>query len=162
DNLIIVPFQPSTAPALDATYRQIAGPAMALPFATAMFELEAYLGYPMNFMKPEDRPVFGGRPMPFPKHRSLTAVTLATQLERAGLSWRAIDPGIADLDFWRRALASAKAQDPRTVTISTTFITTAPWLYALCAVARRALPRSKLIVGGYYYATNAKQFFDLD
>ncbi len=135
---------------------------MALPFATAMFELEAYLGYPMSFMKPEDRPVFGGQPMPFPKHRSLTAVTLATQLERAGLTWRAIDPGIADLDFWRRALASAKAQDPCTVTISTTFITAAPWLYALCAVARRALPRAKLIVGGYYYATNAKQFLDLD
>jgi anaerobic magnesium-protoporphyrin IX monomethyl ester cyclase len=162
DNLIIVPFQPSTAPALDATYRQIAGPTMALPFATAMFELEAYLGYPMSFMKPEHRPVFGDRPMPFPKHRSLTAVTLATRLERAGLTWRAIDPGIADLDFWRHALTSATTHDPTTVTVSTTFITTAPWLYALCAIARRALPRSKLIVGGYYYATNAKQFLDLD
>jgi anaerobic magnesium-protoporphyrin IX monomethyl ester cyclase len=162
DNLIIVPFQPSTAPALEPMYRQIAGPTMALPFATALLELEAYLGHPVSFVRPEDRPIFGNRRMPFPKHRSLTVVTLATQLERAGLAWRAIDPGIADLDFWRRALTSARRHEPKSVTISTTFITAAPWLYALCAVARRALPESKLIVGGYYYATNVKQFLDLD
>ena len=108
DNLIIVPFQPLTAPLLEPVNRQTFGASMALPLMTALLELETYVGCPLTLLKPEEWPVFGDKPMPFPKHRSLTAVTLATHLERAGLRWKAIDPGVTDLDFWRRTLSSVR------------------------------------------------------
>src|SRR5262245_24967800 len=90
-------------------------------------------------------------------HRSLTAVALATSLERAGLRWRALDPGPVPLSDWRRRLEALRADPPRVVAISSTFVIDGFWLGALCELVRRVLPESCLAVGGYYYATDAKQ-----
>jgi hypothetical protein len=100
--------------------------------------------------------------MPLPAHRTLGATALASALERAGLRWRVEDPGIRDLAFWRACLERARTAPPRCVGISTTFITSAEWLEALCAIVRRTLPGSKIVVGGYYYGTNARRFLSLD
>lgn len=163
DALVIVPFQPASSyVSLDSKYRETVGAAMALPLASAMLELEAYIGHPLSFWEERNRPRFGDEPMPYPDHRSLTAIVLATALESADLRWAVIDPGTADLDFWRRKLINARNFAPRTVAISTTFVTGAPWLRALCAMVREILPRTKIIVGGYYYATNVEQFLRLD
>ena len=106
--------------------------------------------------------MFDGEEMPFPQHRSLTAVALATCLEQSGLRWRVIDPGVSDLGFWRGALATAQQDAPKVLAISTTFITSAAWLKVLCLIARRLLPQTKFVLGGYYYATNTKAFLNSD
>ena len=162
DTLVIVPFEPATALSIDPKYRQTSGAYLSVPLARATHALERYIGRRLNFWEPSNRPLFGGKPMPFPKHRSLTAVVLASQLEQTGLSWRAIDPGVKELSYWRRKLHSMRADQPRTVAVSTTFIMSAGWLRTLCQLVRRELPESRVIVGGYYYATNAKQFLSLD
>lgn len=95
-------------------------------------------------------------------HRSLTAIALATSLERAGLSWHAIDPGWLSLKGWRARLLSLRANPPRLVALSTTFITDGLWVAGLCDLVRKILPGSRLAVGGYYYATDAKLFLSLD
>jgi hypothetical protein len=95
-------------------------------------------------------------------HRSLTAVALATSLERAGLRWHAIDPGWLPLQGWRARLTALRKERPRLVAISTTFITDGIWIATLCALVRKLLPESRLAVGGYYYATDAKLFLSLD
>lgn len=162
DTLLIIPFEPATAASIDPKFRQTSGAHLSLPLARATHELERYIGRRLNFWEPENRPVFGGKPMPFPAHRSLTAVALATHLENAGLSWKVLDPGVQELAYWRRKLAEMRAEHPRTVAVSTTFIMSAPWLRTLCDIVRRELPDAKVIAGGYYYATNAKQFLSLD
>lgn len=95
-------------------------------------------------------------------HRTLTAVTLATNLERAGLRWRAIDPGWLSLQGWRAKLESLREERPRLVAISTTFVTDGMWIATLCDLVRKTLPDSRIAVGGYYYATDAKFFLSLD
>jgi anaerobic magnesium-protoporphyrin IX monomethyl ester cyclase len=95
-------------------------------------------------------------------HRSLTAVTLATSLERGGIRWRVLDPGPVPLSDWRRRLEALRASRPRVVAISSTFVIDGFWLGALCELVRRILPEARLAVGGYYYATDAKQFLSLD
>lgn len=95
-------------------------------------------------------------------HRSLTAVALATSLERAGLSWHAIDPGWIPLKEWRARLESLRERRPRLIALSSTFITDGFWLASLCELARRILPESRLAVGGYYYATDSRFFLSLD
>jgi hypothetical protein len=135
---------------------------MYLPLYTALREFEAYVGQPFDWWTSEKRPIFANSPMPFPKHRSLTAVALATSLERSGLGWKAIDPGIADLNFWRKSLQSFSAEQPKTIAISTSHIMTAPWARALCLMIRTILPDSKIILGGAYYSTNATEFLSLD
>jgi hypothetical protein len=147
---------------LDPKYRQTVGASMSLPLSMATLELEAYIGRSLDFWDSNERPVFNGQAMPFPDHRSLTAVALATCLERAGISWRALDPGTADLDYWHGILKKARNHNPRAVALSTTFITNAPWLRALCAIIRKIFPDTKLVVGGYYYATNVREFLNLD
>jgi anaerobic magnesium-protoporphyrin IX monomethyl ester cyclase len=100
---------------------------------------------------------------PFPTtHRSLTSVALATSLERAGLCWRVLDPGAISLGDWRRRLEKLRADPPRAVAISSTFIIDGYWLATLCELTRRALPESRIVVGGYYYATDARKFLSVD
>ncbi len=162
DNLLIVPFEPSRATIIDPPFRQTLGAHFGLPVSRALCELESYIGREVNFWEPSNRPIFGGEPLPFPVHRSLTAVVLATHLERAGLTWHAIDPGPQDLSYWRGRFRRARALGPRTVAVSTTFITSAPWLRTLLQILRRELPDAKVLVGGYYYATSAKTFLSVD
>lgn len=95
-------------------------------------------------------------------HRSLTAVALATSLERAGLSWRVLDPGPSTLRDWRSRLESLRSARPKLVAVSSTFVNDGFWIASLCALVRRILPDSKVAVGGYYYASDAKQFLSLD
>jgi anaerobic magnesium-protoporphyrin IX monomethyl ester cyclase len=95
-------------------------------------------------------------------HRSLTAVSLCTSLERAGLDWHAIDPGWLPLQGWRARLESLRRRRPRLVALSTTFITDGLWVASLCALIRKILPDARLAVGGYYYATDANAFLSLD
>lgn len=95
-------------------------------------------------------------------HRTLTAVALATSLDRAGLRFRAIDPGWISLPEWRKRLEALREARPRLVAISTTFITDGNWIAALCGLVRKILPESRVAVGGYYYATDAKFFLSLD
>jgi hypothetical protein len=95
-------------------------------------------------------------------HRSLTAIALATSLERAGLTWHALDPGWIPLKEWRARLEALRARRPRLVALSSTFITDGFWLASLCELVRRTLPDSQLAVGGYYYATDTSFFLSLD
>ncbi|HEX4338724.1 MAG TPA: radical SAM protein [Polyangiaceae bacterium] len=95
-------------------------------------------------------------------HRSLTAIALATSLEREGLRWHAIDPGWLSLMGWRKRLEALRKDPPRLVALSTTFITDGLWIASLCALVRKILPGATLAVGGYYYATDAKLFLSLD
>lgn len=95
-------------------------------------------------------------------HRSLTAVVLATSLERAGLAWHAIDPGWLPLSGWRARLLELRGQRPRLVGISSTFVTDGFWIGTLCALVRRILPDAKIVVGGYFYATDTRLFLSLD
>lgn len=95
-------------------------------------------------------------------HRSLTAVALATSLERAALRWRVLDPGVLTVREWRQRIEELRADPPRVVAISSTFVVSGTWLGNLCAVVRRFLPKAKIVVGGYYYATDAKLFLSMD
>lgn len=159
DVLLLVPLQPATGSLMDPTYRQTLGARQTLPLLAARQELELELGRPLQIT---DGPRFGAEPIATPAHRSLTAITLATALERAGLSWHVLDPGVRELGWWRKQLAAIADRRPRTVGISTTFLMSRPWAQALCALARRAFPDARLLVGGYYYATDARAFLSLE
>jgi anaerobic magnesium-protoporphyrin IX monomethyl ester cyclase len=162
DCLIAVPFEPATSVMLDPHMRSTYLAQIAVPLESANVELEEYLGVDLNYWERGRRPIIGGRELSFPRARSLTAVVLASALEHASLSWRALDPGHQELDWWREALLRKQALQPRTVAVSTTFVLTYPWLRAFFEIVRRALPDSKIIVGGAYYSTNAKKFLSLD
>lgn len=162
DTLLIVPFEPDSGSFYDPIFRRVAGSSFIAPYLKATHQLEAYVGRRLDWWHPRARPHFGGKELPFPAHRSLAAVVLATHLERAGLLWEAVDPGAQELGYWRRRLRMARGRNPRTVAVSTTFILSEPWLQALCDVVRRELPSARLLIGGYYYATNARKFLDLD
>lgn len=95
-------------------------------------------------------------------HRSLTAVALATSLERAGFSWCVMDPGPITLGDWRRKIEALREMRPRLVAISSTFVTDGFWIGTLCELVRRILPDARLAIGGYYYAVDVKQFLSLD
>lgn len=164
DVLLLVPFEPATSLGLlaDTQYRRTAGAYINLPLARAMEEVNQLIGRSLNLRNLEDRPIFGGRPWEFPVHRSLTAVALATDLERKGITWEAIDPGSQELEYWRRALERARANPPKIVAISTTFVVSLPWIRTLVALARQLLPQAKLVIGGYFYAVKATDFLSLD
>jgi hypothetical protein len=150
------------------------------PQIHAFHELEQFLGRTVNLSDLEARPVFGGEMWPptppretvtyfqkqrgatLSRNRTLTAVTLATHLERAGLRWQVVDPGVRELSWWRKRLMEARANPPVAVGICTTFLLCEQWFSALCAVVREVLPQTKLIIGGYYYALNAKKFLSFD
>ena len=162
DCLIVVPFEPATAPVLDPHMRPTYLARIALPLEAATLELETRLGVRLNYWEQGMRPTISGSELAFPRTRTLAAVVLASALEHAGLSWHAIDPGVRELDWWRRELSRLRRRAPRTVALCTTFLMHYPWVSALCAVIRRALPDSTLLVGGYYYASNARNFLSLD
>ena len=114
DVLVIVPFQPPTSlVSLDPKFRQTVGSAMSLPLSAATLELEAYIGRSLSFWEPGERPSFDNELFPYPDHRSLTAISLATSLENAGLSWKAIDPGTADLATGAACCGSQKSTNRR-------------------------------------------------
>lgn len=162
--LLLVPFEPATSLGLlaDAQYRRTAGAFINMPLAQAMEEVNQLIGRSLNLKNPEDRPIFGGRPWEFPVHRSLTAVALATDLERNGISWEAIDPGSQELEYWRRTLERAREAPPKIVAISTTFVVSLAWIRTLVALVRKNLPYAKLVIGGYFYAVKATDFLSLD
>jgi radical SAM superfamily enzyme YgiQ (UPF0313 family) len=163
DVLLLYPFESEEDRVNDPWFRQSVIGGMGAPLFRAAAEFESYLGRSINFSPDShDQPIFGGQRLDVPAHRSLGAVVLATHLEREGLSWHAIDPGQRNLGYWRRRLEGERACPPRCVALSTTFIASEFWLEALIAIIRRILPSSKLLVGGYFYATNARQFIALD
>ena len=162
DSVIIVPFEPATAPVLDPHMRSTYLARVAVPLEAATIELENYLGVRLNYWEQGMRPTIGGRELAFPKTRTLSAVVLASALEDAGLEWRAIDPGVRELDWWRAELKRMRRHAPRTVAVCTTFVMHYPWLSALCRIVRQLLPEATLLVGGYYYASNAKNFLSLE
>lgn len=157
DILLLVPFEPPSAFVVDPLVRRSIGAGFIAPVGAAMAELESYVGAPLAFER-----FYAAHDMPWSAHRSLTATTLATHLEREGLAWEVVDPGTQELGWWRKRLARARTSPPLAVGLSTTFIMSAPWLQAFVALIRACLPESTLIVGGYYYATNARTFLSLD
>jgi anaerobic magnesium-protoporphyrin IX monomethyl ester cyclase len=157
DILLLVPFEPPSASVVDPLVRSSLGARFIAPLGAALSELEAHVGVRLELER-----YFAGQGMPRPAHRSLTAATLATHLEREGLAWEVVDPGTQELAWWRRRLARARTSPPECVALSTTFIMSAPWLQAFVSLIRSQLPAAKLIVGGYYYATDARTFLSLD
>src|SRR5690348_15694805 len=97
DILFAYPLEPRTAYLADATFRRTIGAHLFAPVATAIAELEAYIGRSLSFWEREHALQVGGAPVRFSRHRSLAAVALATQFERAGLTWKAVDPGPREL-----------------------------------------------------------------
>lgn len=150
DIALLVPFQPRGTSWVDPVVRS-AHAASKLVALRARDRLYEHLGVsPSSGVREETR------------ERSLTAVALSTSLERAGLSWRTLDPGPVGLQEWRRLLTSLRADPPRLIAISSTFVNDGYWLGSLCALVRQVLPDSRIAVGGYYYATSAKEFLALD
>ena len=150
DVLLIVPFEPYSARASDAFYRQTAGAYLNLPLVAATCELEEYVGRPLNFRKPQDGPYFGGKPLKFSASRTLTAVTIASELERSQITWKAIDPGPWELHQWRNRLLKERNEKPVIVAVSTSYVMSAPWLNMLCAIVRQVFNQAKIVVGGYF------------
>lgn len=164
DIVLAVPFQPLTAYAVDPMYRSTLGAHMGIRIGQATAEFEQFLGRPLTLQHWRDNAlVQEGIPQILSSaHRSLTAVSLATCLDRAGLNWSIIDPGVKELGYYRKCFEKLRAQRPRIVGISTTFAMSGPWLQAFCALVRRILPESTLIVGGSYYITSTHEFLSLD
>lgn len=154
DAVVLVPFQPPSASWIDPNMRgSIAASKLVAIRARDRF-LE-YLGPPFateEFARSRESLA----------HRSLTAVVLATSLEQAGLTWRVVDPGSESLSAWRARLETLRAQQPRLVALSSTFIVDGLWLASFCTMVRRLLPKARLAVGGYAYATDARKFLALD
>lgn len=46
--------------------------------------------------------------------------------------------------------------------INTTFVVSAQWLRAFCRLIRECLPSTKVLIGGYFYATYAREFLGID
>ena len=174
DILVIIPIEPPIAHIIDPVVRQTSGARMHGPLTEAFHDFEDYIGMSLSLYRLEHRPRFGGELWPpvmgakagdigasratQPPRRTLASVTLATHLEKAGLSWRVIDPGMQELHYWRKLLTKIQAQPPRTLAVCTTFIVCEPWLKSLCALIREILPNTKLVIGGYYYAVNVNKF----
>lgn len=149
DVAVLVPFQNWPSSWIDPGVRAslAASKLVAIRARDRFFE---YLGRP------------GATPRNASTHRSLTAVVLATSLERAGVDWRVLDPGAVTLGEWRARLEKLRPERPRLVAISSTFVNDGFWLATLCELVRRVLPEARVAVGGYYYASDAKQFLSLD
>ena len=151
-----------TAHVVDPMVRQTLGVHLGVPLTQAVAEFDAYLGHSVNPLEWTDHPLIHGRATFQKVVRSLTAVTLATHLERHGLRWAALDPGVRELAYWRRTLAAYRGRRPRVVALSTSFVMSGPWLRSLCALVRRLHPTSMLAVGGCFYLTNVREFLSLD
>lgn len=151
DVALLVPFQPRATSWVDPTVRGMFG-APKLAAIRGRDRLFEFLGF---------APEYNPHAIPW-QQRSLTAVALATSLERARLRWRVLDPGAVSLAEWRRRLELLRAESPRFIAISSTFVNDGFWLGSLCALVREILPDARVGVGGYFYATDAKQFLALD
>ncbi len=148
DIALIVPFQPRGFGWVDPVSRAAFAP-MHLASVVARDRVVEWLGVTPAEQEHE-------------AHRSLTAVVLSTALERAGLRWRVLDHGARTLSYWRREIELLAKDPPRVVGISSTFIQDGAWLGTLCSIVRAALPGAKIVVGGYYYASDAERFLSLD
>jgi anaerobic magnesium-protoporphyrin IX monomethyl ester cyclase len=156
DIAVLVPFQPQSASWVDPTVRGTLATSKLVAIRARDRFME-FLGRPLT-------PALATRRAPESplSHRSLTAVVLATSLERAGLRWRVLDPGTESLSEWRKRLVALEAEAPRLVALSSTFIVDGAWLASFCAMVRQILPETRLAVGGYAYATDVKKFLSLD
>lgn len=152
DVAILVPFQGHETLWLEPMLRRNQGPAR-LVATLARESLSQELGGDVSRLAPR-----WAAPHKYRVWRTAGAVTLASSAERAGLSWHAIDPGEIGLHEWRERLAALSAKRPRLVAINTTFIAEVRWLHLFCAMVRRAIPRARVALGGYYYATDARGF----
>lgn len=170
DVLVLVPAEPATGAMTDPTIRRTQIARLWGPMNQALCELEAHVGRPLRISHPdsalrfgdEQWPVTPGRRAGQDARRSLSAVTLATHLERAGLRWAVLDPSARQLSYWRERLMEYREREPATVAVCSTFVTHEPWIRTLCALVRRTLPRARLLLGGYYYSVNIKKFLSLD
>src|SRR6266436_5527901 len=136
DIVLCVPFQPSTGTFLDAHVRRTGIARINLPILEARYELETALGRELTPPSEHWAGTATRAASARQAHRSAAAVVLATHLERANLTWEAIDPGARDLSYWRKRLSAARARSPRAVAICTTFVVSAPWLRLLCQIMR--------------------------
>jgi hypothetical protein len=166
DILLVVPFDHIPSGILDPGLRRGPGAHIQVPIMKAAALLEGALGCPVPEWPELERSAasrFSGRAAgeTAHPHRSLTAVTLATHLERAGLSWRIYDPRPWPLWKWRRELGALR-QRPLCVGICSTFVINRTYLHMFGRMIRRLFPTSKLLLGGYYYSTNALDFLRFD
>ncbi len=162
DVLLLIPLQPVSASVSDPQFRMTAGGNYYVPMLRAIQDVQSEIGRPLAFGDPENGPRFGNTPFQAATHRSNSAVVLGTFLERAGLSWHVIDPGVKELSYWRARLLQEKDNPPAVVGLSTTFLMAADWTRTLIEMIREILPTSKLVIGGYYYATSPKDFLAFD
>jgi radical SAM superfamily enzyme YgiQ (UPF0313 family) len=163
DVVVLVPFQPYTGHAIEPLFRQTMGSRLYPHFLRGYSEFARFVGRDLLF-RDHNRPVFGDdrRPVEFNAHRSLTAVSLATHLERAGLAWKVLDPGQQEIRYYRRELEALRPRRPRVVGISTTFTIGGRWLRAMCAMVRDTLPDARIVLGGYYYTSDTADFLSMD
>jgi len=163
DVVVLVPFQPYTGHGVEPQYRNTLGSRFYPHIMEGYGEFARFVGRDLMF-RGAAQPTFGDprEPVEFPVHRSLTAVALATLLERAGLRWSVLDPGQQEIRWWRKQLEALAPRRPRCVGISTTFVLGGRWLRALCAVVRHVLPDAAVILGGYYYTSDAADFLSMD
>ncbi len=160
DILLLVPFDAGTGLGTPEARRGV-GAHLTIPLSNALAGFGEFMGRAVGF-RDGNFPRFSGEPLEFAPHRSLTAVTLATELEAGGLRWRVLDPGVRSVPYWRNELQRFRTNPPRVVGVSTTFILDARFLRALLYVIREVLPSSKILLGGYFYASNTKEFLAMD
>lgn len=162
DVLLVVPFQPMISHGFDPTIRQTLGAHLGTVLTQAVAEFEQFLGHSLDVLQWTDHPMLHGQGASLPARRSLTAVALATHLEKEGLDWAAVDPGPRPLRYWRRCFQRMRRKPPRAVALSTSFVIGGSWLKVFCGLVRRMLPESKLLVGGSFYTTSVPEFLSLD
>ena len=163
DVVALIPFQPYTGHAVEPMFRRTMGSHIYSRIGCAYSELASFLGRDLLFVG-GNSPRFGPHraAVEFASHRSLTAIALATHFERAGLRWRVLDPGQQEIRYWRHRLEELAPLRPHAVGVSTTFALGGRWLRMLCAVFRAVLPSTKIVLGGYYYASDAADFLSID
>lgn len=152
DVAILVPFQGHEGLWLEPVLRRTQGPARLISIL-ARQRLAETLGCDLKALVPE-----WARPHRYPVARSAGAVTLASSAERAGLKWRAIDPGEIELAEWRKRLLALSEESPAVVAVNSTFVNEVRWLHLFCSMVKRTLPAARVALGGYYYATDARGF----
>jgi anaerobic magnesium-protoporphyrin IX monomethyl ester cyclase len=170
DVAVIIPLEPELGKLTDPQQRQTTVAQLQGPLTQGLHALEDYVGRTLRIGHPDSALVFGDTLWPHAPgglggqrtRRSLSAITLATHLEAAGLRWRVIDPCTQTLGWWRARFIELAQDPPRCVAVCTTFVVSQPWVATLCALIRRHLPTTRLLVGGYFYAVNVKNFLALD
>lgn len=162
DVLLVIPFEDPHASVLDPVARRVVGASFFGPVLDAISEFEGRVGFPLDIASDTHAPLFGGQRFPRQKHRSASAVALSTHLEREGLRWHTLDPGTQDLGYWRRRLTELRDLDPKVVGVSTTFAISKFWIQTFLSMVRELFPRAKIVLGGYYYATDSKGFLSCD